>query len=69
MQTGVAVGGHSAATGALDEGSYGFQAMYVAGDDPNHSDSAWSACEPFNVAGVGGSRGDEVRFAGKSDSG
>jgi uncharacterized repeat protein (TIGR01451 family) len=52
VETGVAVGGHSAATGALDEGSYGFQAMYVAGDDPNHSDSAWSACEPFNVQGL-----------------
>jgi uncharacterized repeat protein (TIGR01451 family) len=52
VQTGVAVGGHSAATAALDEGSYGFQAMYVAGDDPNHSDSAWSACEPFNVQGL-----------------
>ena len=52
VQTGVAVGGHSAATGALDEGSYGFQAMYVAGDDPNHSDSAWSACEPFKVQGL-----------------
>ena len=52
VQTGVAVGGHSAATGALDEGSYGFQAMYVAGDDSNHSDSAWSACEPFNVQGL-----------------
>ena len=52
VQTGVAVGGHSAATGALDEGSYGFQAMYVAGDDPNHNDSAWSACEPFNVQGL-----------------
>jgi uncharacterized repeat protein (TIGR01451 family) len=52
VQTGVAVGGHSAATGALDEGSYGFQAMYVAGNDPNHSDSAWSACEPFNIQGL-----------------
>ncbi len=52
VQTGVAVGGHSAATGALDEGSYGFQAMYVAGDDSNHTDSAWSACEPFNVQGL-----------------
>jgi uncharacterized repeat protein (TIGR01451 family) len=52
VQTGVAVGGHSAATGALDEGSYGFQAMYVAGNDPSHSDSAWSACEPFNIQGL-----------------
>ncbi len=52
VQTGVAVGGHSAATGALDEGSYGFQAMYVAGDDPNHTDSAWSACEPFKIQGL-----------------
>ncbi len=52
VQTGVAVGGHSAATGALDEGSYGFQAMYVAGDDSNHTDSAWSACEPFNIQGL-----------------
>jgi uncharacterized repeat protein (TIGR01451 family) len=52
VQTGVAVGGQSAATGALDEGSYGFQAMYVAGDDPNHTDSAWSACEPFNIQGL-----------------
>jgi uncharacterized repeat protein (TIGR01451 family) len=52
VQTGVAVGGHSDATGALDEGSYGFQAMYVAGNDPNHTDSAWSACEPFNIQGL-----------------
>jgi uncharacterized repeat protein (TIGR01451 family) len=52
VQTGVAVGGHSDATGALDEGSYGFQAMYVAGDDPSHTDSAWSACEPFNIQGL-----------------
>jgi uncharacterized repeat protein (TIGR01451 family) len=52
VQTGIALGGHSAATGALDEGSYGFQAMYVAGDDPNHTDSAWSACEPFNIQGL-----------------
>jgi uncharacterized repeat protein (TIGR01451 family) len=52
VQTGVAVGGHSDATGALDEGSYGFQAMYVAGEDPNHTDSAWSACEPFNIQGL-----------------
>jgi uncharacterized repeat protein (TIGR01451 family) len=52
VQSGVAVGGHSAATGALDVGSYGFQAMYVAGADPNHTDSDWSACEPFNVAAL-----------------
>ncbi len=52
VQTGVAVGGHSDATGALDEGSYGFQAMYVAGEDPNHTNSAWSACEPFNIQGL-----------------
>jgi len=50
VQTGVAVGGNSAATGALDAGSYGFQAMYVTGNDPNHTDSAWSACEPFTIA-------------------
>jgi uncharacterized repeat protein (TIGR01451 family) len=52
VQTGVAVGDHSAATGALDVGSYAFQAMYVAGNDPNHTSSDWSACEPFNVAAL-----------------
>jgi uncharacterized repeat protein (TIGR01451 family) len=50
VQTGVAVGGKSAASGPLDAGSYGFQAMYVAGNDPNHTDSDWSACEPFTIA-------------------
>jgi uncharacterized repeat protein (TIGR01451 family) len=50
VQTGVAVGSNSAATGPLDAGSYAFQAMYVAGNDPNHTDSAWSACEPFTIA-------------------
>jgi uncharacterized repeat protein (TIGR01451 family) len=50
VQTGVAVGGKSTATGPLDAGSYGFQAMYVAGNDPNHTNSDWSACEPFIIA-------------------
>jgi uncharacterized repeat protein (TIGR01451 family) len=50
VQSGVAVGSNSAATGPLDAGSYAFQAMYVAGNDPNHTNSAWSACEPFTIA-------------------
>ena len=49
-QTDVAVGSHSDATGPLDAGSYAFDAMYVAGDDPNHTNSDWSACEPFTIA-------------------
>jgi uncharacterized repeat protein (TIGR01451 family) len=49
-QTGVAVGAQSDATGALGAGDYGFRAMYVAGNDSNHNDSAWSACEPFSIA-------------------
>src|SRR5205823_13499940 len=49
-QAGVALGTHSNATGALPAGSYGFQATYVAGSDPNHNDSPPSACEPFSVA-------------------
>jgi uncharacterized repeat protein (TIGR01451 family) len=50
VQAGLAVGNNSAATGALDSGSYAFQAMYVAGDDSNHTNSDWSACEPFIIA-------------------
>jgi uncharacterized repeat protein (TIGR01451 family) len=33
----------------LAAGSYAFDAKYVAGADPNHSDSAVSSCEPFTV--------------------
>ena len=33
----------------LASGDYAYQAMYVAGSDPNHNDSAWSSCEWFHV--------------------
>jgi uncharacterized repeat protein (TIGR01451 family) len=49
-ETGVAVDGHSSPAGPLAAGHYGFRAMYVAGNDPNHNDSAWSDCEPFSIA-------------------
>jgi uncharacterized repeat protein (TIGR01451 family) len=46
---GVAVGTKSSTQGPLAAGSYSFHAMYVAGTDPNHNDSAWSTCEPFSI--------------------
>ena len=33
----------------LNAGSYSFNAQYLAGNDPNHNDSAVSECEPFVV--------------------
>ena len=35
--------------GPLAAGSYSFDAQYLSGNDPNYSDSAVSACEPFTV--------------------
>jgi uncharacterized repeat protein (TIGR01451 family) len=35
--------------GPLAAGSYSFNAQYLSGNDPNYSDSAVSACEPFTV--------------------
>jgi uncharacterized repeat protein (TIGR01451 family) len=48
--TGIAVGTKSSNQGPLAAGSYSFRAMYVAGNDPNHNDSAWSTCEPFSIS-------------------
>jgi hypothetical protein len=33
----------------LGAGTYAYHAKYVAGSDPNHNDSDWSACEWFTV--------------------
>jgi hypothetical protein len=33
----------------LAAGTYAYHAKYVAGSDPNHNDSDWSACEYFTV--------------------
>ena len=35
--------------GPLEAGDYSFNAQYLSGDDPNYTDSAVSACEPFTV--------------------
>jgi hypothetical protein len=48
--SGKSVGAKSFTQGPLGAGSHAFRAKYVAGDDPNHNDSAWSACEPFTVS-------------------
>src|SRR4029077_83521 len=33
----------------LAAGNYSFNAQYIAGTDPNHTDSAVSSCEPFVI--------------------
>src|SRR5213079_2838356 len=51
-QTGVSVSvstAQSSTHSALNAGSYSFNAQYVAGNDPNHNNSAVSSCEPFVV--------------------
>src|SRR5439155_690712 len=49
-QSGVAVGAHSSTHGPLAAGSYSFNAQYIAGSDPNHTNSALSSCEPLTVS-------------------
>ena len=51
-QTGVLVSGTSATSSThpnLPAGDYAFNAQYIAGSDPNHTDSAVSDCEPFHI--------------------
>ena len=51
-QTGVAVSGTSATSATqpnLPAGDYAFNAQYIAGSDPLHTDSAVSDCEPFHI--------------------
>ncbi len=51
-QTGATINGstaQSATSASLNAGSYAFDAKYVAGNDPNHNDSAVSSCEPFTI--------------------
>ena len=49
VDTGLALNAQSTATGPLGAGNYSFHAKYVAGTDPAHNDSTFSACEPFIV--------------------
>src|SRR2546429_5818077 len=48
--SGVAVGTKSSNHGPLAAGSSSFNAQYIAGNDPNHSNSALSSCEPLTVS-------------------
>ena len=53
IETGVAVDDSGNATSSshlgLPAGDYSFDAQYIAGDDPNHTDSTVSSCEPFSI--------------------
>src|SRR5207244_2282998 len=49
-ESGVAVGTKSSNHGPLAAGSYSFDAQYIAGNDPNHTNSALSSCEPLTVS-------------------
>jgi uncharacterized repeat protein (TIGR01451 family) len=51
-QSGASITGSSATSsthGPLGAGSYAFNAQYVAGSDPNYTNSAVSSCEPFVI--------------------
>src|SRR5207244_558040 len=49
-ESGVAVGTKSSNHGPLAAGSYSFNAQYIAGNDPNHTNSAHSSCEPLTIS-------------------
>ena len=51
-QAGVALVNGSATSAqhlGLTAGNYAFNAQYIAGNDPNHNNSAVSSCEPFTI--------------------
>jgi hypothetical protein len=59
-ESGVAVGDPSSNHGPLGAGSYSFNAQYIAGSDPNHNDSAVSACEPLTISKADSSTSTDI---------